>query len=76
MLMDNDELQLLENISIRRHADNLSLAMRAAQFQALLANCEFTDGVGETLGLEAGIQRAMQILRRSEEHTSELQSQR
>jgi D-sedoheptulose 7-phosphate isomerase len=48
MLMDNSDL---------------SLNMRAAQFQALLGNCAFTDATGQTLGIEAGIQRAMQYLR-------------
>lgn len=42
---------------------DLSLNMRAAQFQALLANCVFTDAAGQALAIEAGIQRAMQYLR-------------
>ncbi len=42
---------------------DMSLNIRAAQFQALLTNCIFTDAAGQTLGAEAGIQRAMQYLR-------------
>ncbi len=42
---------------------DLSLNRRATQFQALLASCEFTDATGQSLGIEAGIQRAMQYLR-------------
>lgn len=41
----------------------LTLAGRAAQFQALLAKCEFTDAAGVRLALEDGIMRAMHILR-------------
>ncbi len=42
---------------------DMSLNIRAAQFQALLTNCNFTDASGQALGIEAGIQRAMQYLR-------------
>ena len=42
---------------------DLSLVARAAQFQALLAACEFTDAAGARLALEDGILRAIQILR-------------
>lgn len=42
---------------------NLSLNTRAAQFQALLENCAFSDSTGQALDSEAGIQRAMQYLR-------------
>lgn len=42
---------------------DLSLNVRATQFQALLDNCAFTDATGQTLGIETGIQRAMQYLR-------------
>ena len=68
--MDSEETQLLESTSVRRHADSLSLTARVAQFQALLAGCKFTEATGEILGLEAGIQRAMQILRGARERGS------
>jgi D-sedoheptulose 7-phosphate isomerase len=42
---------------------DLSLNVRAAQFQALLDACVFTDATGRLLGIENGIQRAMQYLR-------------
>lgn len=42
---------------------DLSLKMRAAQFQALVAACVFTDAAGQMLAVETGIQRAMQYLR-------------
>lgn len=42
---------------------NLSLNTRAAQFQALLENCAFSDSTGQAFDSEAGIQRAMQYLR-------------
>lgn len=40
----------------------LLLTARAAEFQALLGACEFTDGAGAKLPLEAGIVCAQQIL--------------
>lgn len=42
---------------------DLSLNLRAAQFQALLDTCVFTDATGRSLGVENGIQSAMQTLR-------------
>jgi len=47
---------------LKDNAD-LSLNTRAAQFQALLAACIFTDATGQKLAIETGIQRAMQYLR-------------
>jgi D-sedoheptulose 7-phosphate isomerase len=55
MLMDNSDL---------------SLNIRAAQFQTLLADCEFTDAAGGGIKLEDGIQRAMQILRSTRQRGS------
>ncbi len=49
---------------------DLSLAARAAQFQALLATCEFTDGRQTRLAGDDGILRAMQLLRQAREHGS------
>ncbi len=49
---------------------DLSLGARAAQFQALLAACEFTDAAGARLALEDGILRAIQILRSAHERDS------
>ncbi len=46
---------------------DLSLAARAAQFQALVAACEFTDASGMPLVPEDGIARAMQLLRTARE---------
>jgi D-sedoheptulose 7-phosphate isomerase len=48
---------------------DMSLGARAAQFQALLAASEFTDGNGR-LSPEDGIARAMQILRAARERSS------
>jgi D-sedoheptulose 7-phosphate isomerase len=49
---------------------DLTLAARAKQFQELLAGCEFADASGSRLGLEDGIQRAMQQLRAARERNS------
>lgn len=49
---------------------DLSLAARAAQFQALLAACEFTDGQQARLAGEAGVLRAMELLRQARERAS------
>ena len=49
---------------------DLTLAGRAAQFQALLATCEFTDAAGTRLAVEDGILCAMQILRAARERGS------
>src|SRR3989344_830606 len=48
---------------MRMDNGDLSLNVRAAQFQALLDACVFTDATGLLLGIENGIQRAMQYLR-------------
>lgn len=48
---------------MRMDNGDLSLNVRAAQFQALLDACVFTDSAGQSLGIESGIQRAMQYLR-------------
>jgi D-sedoheptulose 7-phosphate isomerase len=49
---------------------DLSLAVRAAQFQTLLATCEFTDGQQARLEGETGVLRAMQLLRQARERAS------
>jgi len=41
----------------------LSLSLRAAQFQALIDACVFTDSKGQSLDIEKGIQHAVQYLR-------------
>lgn len=46
---------------------DLSLAARAAQFQTLLAACEFTDGLQARLAGDDGVLRAMQLLRQARE---------
>src|SRR3989344_2712567 len=48
---------------MRMDKADLSLNLRAAQFQALLDTCVFTDATGRSLGAENGIQSAMQTLR-------------
>ncbi len=48
---------------MRMDNGDLSLNVRAAQFQALLDACVFTDSAGQSLGIESGILRAMQYLR-------------
>ncbi len=50
----------------------LSLAVRAVQFQNLIAACEFTDASGKPLTLEDGIARAMQLLRSARERTNSI----
>lgn len=49
---------------------DLSLAARAAQFQTLLAACEFTDSQQARLAGEAGVLRAMELLRQARERAS------
>ena len=48
---------------MRMDNSDLSLNVRAAQFQALLDDCVFTDSAGQSLDIESGIQCAMQYLR-------------
>jgi D-sedoheptulose 7-phosphate isomerase len=49
---------------------DLTLGGRAAQFQALLARCEFTDAAGVRLAVEEGVMSAMRILRIAREQGS------
>lgn len=49
---------------------DLSLAARAAQFQTLLAACEFTDSCQARLAGDDGILHAMQLLRQAREQGS------
>lgn len=53
-----------------KDAPDMTLATRAAQFQALIAACEFADAGGARLSPEEGIARAMQMLRSARERGS------
>lgn len=53
-----------------RDNPDMTLGARAAQFQALLAASEYTDGNGGRLSTEDGITRAMQMLRAARERSS------
>jgi D-sedoheptulose 7-phosphate isomerase len=70
MLMDSHEAQLTEDTSAGSCNAGMMIGVRAAQFHALLTNCEFTDSSGRLLDLEAGVLRAMQILRAIRERGS------
>ncbi|MHB1938922.1 MAG: SIS domain-containing protein [Acidobacteriaceae bacterium] len=67
MLMHSDQVTLPKDTGVTCDTAGMLISARAAQFHRILTNCEFTDSRCGLLDPEAGVLKAMQILRTTRE---------